>query len=108
MDKVLVEIKNSDNEPIFVETTLGTLDKKFISSGKSLIDATKTFEAAMKPVITLANSVAVQLNSLTTKPDNVELEFGIKFSGEVNVWIISASGEGNINLKLSWNPGKKD
>jgi hypothetical protein len=105
MDKVLIELKNGDDEPIYVETTLNSSEKKFISAGKPLINAAKTFDEAMKPAMALAGGLASQIDSLIMKPDNVELEFSLKFSAEVTAWVVTGTGEGTISLKLSW--GKK-
>lgn len=107
MEKVLLELTTSNDEPIFVETEITSLDTKFISSGESLIKASKTFEFAMRPVLSLAKSVVAEIDKMEgTKPDTIELEFGIKLSGQVEAWVISATGEGNINLKMSWNTPK--
>jgi hypothetical protein len=39
-------------------------------------------------------------------PDAIELEFGVKMSGEVNWWFFSkTAGEGTLNVRLSWARG---
>ena len=37
------------------------------------------------------------------EPEEIELEFGVKVSGEVGWWFIAkASGEASINVTLTW------
>jgi hypothetical protein len=37
------------------------------------------------------------------QPESIELEFGVKISGEVNWWFISrAKGEGSMTVRVSW------
>ena len=39
-------------------------------------------------------------------PDEIELAFGVKVSGEVSWWFFAkANGEASINVKLAWKDG---
>jgi hypothetical protein len=107
MDKVLVQFQNENDEPIFVETQISSLDAMYISAGEPLIKASKAFGLAMRPVLALAGGMMKEIDAMPgKKPDTVELEFGIKMSGAVEAWVISLCGEGNINMKMSWNTPK--
>jgi hypothetical protein len=43
-----------------------------------------------------------QLNDLTTKPEEISLEFGIKFTAGAEALIAKTSVEGNVKVTLTW------
>lgn len=71
----------------------------------------KTEEAMNKAMNTIQN-VAKRVNSTINsinendKPDNVEVEFGLKFDGELDVVIAKAGVEASISVTLNW--GRKE
>jgi Trypsin-co-occurring domain 1 len=34
---------------------------------------------------------------------SVSVEFGLAFTGEANVWVLKAGGEGSVTATLTWN-----
>jgi hypothetical protein len=40
--------------------------------------------------------------NITKSIKSAEIEFGIKVSGEGNVYVVKATGEANITVKLNW------
>jgi len=64
-------------------------------------------QARLESVAEAASAVATSLRSRLT-PDEVELEFGLKVSGEVNWWFFAKNqAEGTINVRLTWH-GRDD
>lgn len=54
-------------------------------------------------VKTIQISAGVLLNELKTiGPDEICLEFGIKFNAELNAYVSKTSGEANFVAKLTW------
>lgn len=109
MEKAVIELKNGEGEAIYVETQLtpGQHSQFISAAGDTLIKASSTFEAAMRPMLSMTAGLISGLEKLEGgKPDTVELEFGITLSGEVSAWVITANGEGSINLKMTWNNTK--
>ena len=104
MAKNIVQF-NLDGQTVYVEGEYTAEQGKFIASSgdKSIVEATNSFETAMNPVMAFTRNVMERISKLEVqKPATVEIEFGIKLSGAVNFWVISGTGEGSINLKLSW------
>lgn len=103
MGKVLVEITTEKGEPIYVESELGNSASQLVSADRNMANATKSFEKAMQPAMAMIRGVVEQLKEMPEpKPETVELEFGLKISGGLDIFAVSVSGEGNINMKLSW------
>jgi hypothetical protein len=65
-----------------------------------VVEAGRRFNDALAGVCDAANESIRTLRSLS--PDNCELEFGVKFAGEVGAVIAKTSSEGNFTVKLSW------
>lgn len=72
--------------------------------------AQHSFEAAMDNVRHAANQVVDKLRSLSHPPDEMEVTFALKASGEFgNLAIGNLGGEANYSVKLVWRkPEKKD
>jgi hypothetical protein len=68
--------------------------------------ATQTFEAALARIKPAADAVVTQLKSLAHVPDNVEVEFGIKFGAKGNAYLAAADAEANFKVTLKWQREK--
>ncbi|MEO0889086.1 MAG: CU044_2847 family protein, partial [Pseudomonadota bacterium] len=56
-----------------------------------------------------ANDLVEALSNLARKPDELEIEFGLKLNGEVGALIAKASTEANFTVKMKWaKPGADD
>ena len=67
-------------------------------------EASRGFETAIARIRPAAQAVLETLRELNT-PKNIEIEFGIKFSGKVGAFIASADTEATFRVKLVWeNP----
>jgi hypothetical protein len=64
-------------------------------------DVLSQVRAAVTPALEAARVVIEKARS--TAPDEVEVKFGIKVSGEANWWIAKAATEGNFEITLKWN-----
>jgi hypothetical protein len=64
--------------------------------------AKESFETAVAQVKPGVEALMEQLRGLSRKPDQVSLEFGIKFTAEADALIAKSSLEGNIKVTLSW------
>lgn len=106
--KKIIEITNENGDPIFIEVEVSEREAEFVASaGNKLASAAKKFEQALQPAMTMASSMIRKISDTKIdRPTSVELQFGIKFNGSVDAWIVSGSGEGSINLKLTWQTGK--
>lgn len=55
---------------------------------------------AAAPAVEAARVVAEQVR--TAAPDEVEVKFGIKVSGEANWWVAKAATEATFEVTLTW------
>lgn len=61
-------------------------------------------QEALAPAIDTAKLVLDKVKE--TKPDEVEVTFGIKVSGKLDWFIARAAAEGNFEITLTWKPEK--
>ena len=104
MEKKIIQFE-IDGQTVYIEGDIPKESGKMIaaSPGKTIVQATSSFEQTLDPILAFADKVISRVKGFkVASPDSIELEFGIKLSGAVNFWVISGTGEGNINLKFSW------
>jgi hypothetical protein len=68
--------------------------------------AESTFEAALGVIGNVATGLVGQVRELgaALRPDEVEVQFGIRFSGRVGAVIAATEGESQVMVKLRWTP----
>jgi len=66
-----------------------------------LVNAGRTLEAAFAHVVPCARAILRALGELEAAEVNVE--FGIKLSGEAGVLIARSSAEGHFNVRMAFN-----
>jgi hypothetical protein len=94
-----------EGNPVYFEADLPRAEGGFAANAgdKAVIEATDSFGQAMAPVMAFVQDVITRIAHIEVKkPTEIEMEFGIKLSGAVNFWVIAGTGEGTINLKLTW------
>jgi hypothetical protein len=64
--------------------------------------ARQSLEAALSDVMPGVNALTARLQDLAKKPDEVALEFGVKFTAEAGALIAKTSLEGNIKVSIKW------
>jgi len=89
---ILVELDDSQRTRGMVPVGAGGVTGK----------AAKKFEESLDTVKGVANAVVNKLNSTVSKPQEVTIEFGLKFQADANAYITKVSGEAHINLKMTW------
>ena len=57
----------------------------------------------MSTIQKMAEKVNSTVTNIDKRPNNVEVEFGIKFDAEVGVIVAKAKMEAGMTVKLSWN-----
>lgn len=68
-------------------------------------DAPPGFEKALERVKPAAERLLATMSSLTSRPEAVEVSFGLKFAAGIGVIFTKASTEGNFSVKLTWKKG---
>jgi len=64
--------------------------------------ATMAIDQAISKVRPLAESLLSELQGLARRPDQVEVEFGIKLNASAGIVVANTAVEGNCKIKLSW------
>lgn len=99
----LAEI-TSTSGPIVVEATesdMGTGQMSFSVRGATEA-AVSTFEAAFQAVVSMARATSEQLTSSVVDADEIEIEFGVKFSSKIGFYVAAANAESSMRVKLKW------
>jgi hypothetical protein len=65
-------------------------------------DAKGSFEAALANVREAAASALGTFQSMTRKPDEVEIKFGVKLTAQAGAVIAKTGLDGNFEVKLKW------
>jgi hypothetical protein len=103
--KQLVEFPLADGGSILVEvdeTLLETGIEQAALPGTTIVKATETLEAAFNHIKPAAGVILAQLRGLAERPEQVEVEFGLKLSTQVGAIIASGSSEANLVVRLRW------
>jgi len=100
---------STDNGPVFIEVKGPRAQKASVKKvgikqdAKELVQsATTTFEEALANAFTAANSLVERAASLKTQPQELNIEFGLKISGEMDFFVISGDTEANFAIKIKW------
>ncbi len=88
--------------------TQGGVQKASIGGGKLKElqeDSEKAVNIAMSAIRSMAYKVSKTLDSIEDKvrPNEAEVEFGVKFDAKAGVLLAQASAEGQIKVTLKWN-----
>lgn len=62
--------------------------------------AARTFEDAWETVMPVIQSLSRKM--ATCKPTEAQIKFGIKLGSDFNVVLVSAKGEANFEITLTW------
>jgi hypothetical protein len=92
-DSILVETQLDEAEPGYARAGLGDIVSK----------APQKLQEAFGPVIRTADIIISQLESLPHRPEEISLEFGIKFSIKGDIILAGGEAEANCKVSLKWH-----
>ncbi len=72
-------------------------------AGDMAAKATQTLQEALEQIKPGAEAVVTKLREMSTRPDEMEVTFGLKLSAGAGAFIASASTEANFTVRLAWN-----
>ena len=104
----LIEYPLESGGSILVEVDLAD-DQRIVRAARSdelAAKASQTFEHALDRVRPVADAVLTRLKGLASRPDEVEVSFGLKLSTEAGAILASAGAEANLQVKLKWVRGE--
>ncbi len=103
MGSRLIAFPVADNQTILVEVDDPNVGNQPVARGAAE-RAQETFETAIAQIRPGVEALMAQLRDLTAKPEQVSLEFGIKFTAGADALIAKTSVEGNVKVTLTWKP----
>ena len=89
---VLIEVDDESNSATARSLRSGELSEKIVSN----------FEGTLEAIKHAAVSVASNFRNLADAPAELEVQFGIKLSGQAGAFIASASTEAQFQVKIVW------
>ena len=107
--KRLVEFPLDDGGSILVQVDEPESGGTVRAGREDTIEKAKeTFEDALNRVLPAAKSVVEQLRSLGSKPDEIEVSFGINLSTQAGAFIASATAAANFGVTVRWTEASKE
>src|SRR4051812_24303222 len=96
----LIEYTVADGEKLVMEVVepeeLVGITRAARKPGEYIVEASQRFEDAIASVRPAADAILAELRDLAKKPEEVEVEFGLKLTFKTGAVIASASTEGNF------------
>src|SRR5258708_36327780 len=71
--------------------------------GDIIAKAKQTFEEALNGVLPVTTSIVEKLRGIGSKPDEIEISFGVKLNTVAGAVIASASAEANFGVMVRWS-----
>jgi hypothetical protein len=88
------------------EMARGGAVRRGIAPSELITRADETVEAAFARVKPAAAALVADLRSVADPPDQIEVTFGIRLSGEVGAVIAKTAAEANFSVSLRWSRPK--
>jgi Trypsin-co-occurring domain 1 len=100
---VVVDVDEPDGRPSG-ETVRGDVTRGL--GRRELVTRTgETFEAAFARIQPAATAAIGSLRTLSDRPQEIEIEFGIQLSAEIGAIVAHTAAEANFRVTLRWKPG---
>ncbi|MDM8535455.1 CU044_2847 family protein [Desulfobacterales bacterium HSG17] len=103
-EKQLIEFPIDDENSIFVEAEINEDDEgeMEVSRDGFAKKAAKNFQDSLATIKPIAETLVTKIGELSKKPQEVEVEFGLKMNAKAGAIIANSSIEGNIKVVLKW------
>ncbi|MEV5538808.1 CU044_2847 family protein [Saccharopolyspora shandongensis] len=79
-----------------------------VGGGGKVVQASETVQKAMGNIRSAAEAVLGELRAMEQPPSKVNVQFGIKVTGEASLAVAKSSGEANFNVSIEWNGVKPE
>jgi hypothetical protein len=107
--KRLVEFPLEEGGSIVVEIDEPETEGTVPAGREDTIEQAKdTFEAALGKVLPATKTVVEKLRSMASRPDEIEVAFGVNLSTRAGAFIASASAEANFSVTVRWTGTNKE
>jgi hypothetical protein len=99
---VFFPLESGGNLMIEVEDAAGSTVTRGLRPSEVIETVRTTFEAALEAIKPAAIAIANKLRNIAEAPDDLEIEFGLKFAGQAGAFIAAASTEAQFRVKMVW------
>lgn len=89
---ILIEVEDSAAGPV----------RRGLQPDQIIETVGNSFEAAIDAIKPAAVAIAGRFRDFAGGPEDVEIEFGLKFTGQAGAIIASASTEAQFRVKMIW------
>jgi hypothetical protein len=101
----LLKFESEQGGPILVEVAepTGGPVTRGGRPGAAMLEAGESLERVLGRLGPVVKGIVSELRAAADRPDEVEVEFGVKISADSNVIIARAGGEANFRIALRWS-----
>ncbi len=94
-DGICLEIEETEDGTQRVARIPGVIEK-----------ANASFADAIGKIKPIAETMIAKLSNLSVKPDEIQVEFGVKIDGKFNTVVAGGGAEANFKISLKWSKPK--
>lgn len=102
---VLLKVPVEDGLELLVETDRSELPDELVlaspQAGRAIARSAVTLAEALRQIAPVLRTIKAQL--LVARPDQLEVEFGLKLGGETGIILTKGTAEVNFKVTMVWN-----
>jgi Trypsin-co-occurring domain 1 len=100
----LVQFELSDGGMVFAEVAADEpgMRRAGRTADEMWVKAATNLDQGLDGVRSAANATLSKLQNLARKPDEIELEFGVRLTAAAGAVIANTSAEGHLQVRLAW------
>ena len=95
---LIIEFTRIEDGSLQPVSIIPLLDRKKLKERSNL-----AMDRAIDIIQTISNKVNSKIKENKDSPDNIEIEFGIKFDAEIGIILVKSTLESSLNIKLKWS-----
>ncbi|NUT94680.1 MAG: hypothetical protein HOY78_21935 [Saccharothrix sp.] len=104
----LISFRLPDDDLVLVEVTADGPEIEPVSrAGNVIRSATASLEESMRQVRDAASTALASFRDMPERPDEVQVEFGVKLNAEAGAVIAKTGVEGHLKVKLTWGRAQR-
>ena len=105
----LIEVQLDNGRTILIESSLDDCSDDLMDpvTGNKVVKKTKEFlNTSFDQIKSFSTGISESISDIEIKPDEIEVEFAVKFSADAGIIISSVGTEASITIKLKWDKSK--
>lgn len=94
---LIIEFTTMEEGSLIPVSAISRIDKNKLKE-RSVI----AMDKAMDIIQNMSDRINSKVKEMEGSPDNIDIEFGIKFDAEIGIILAKSSLEASLNIKLNW------